>query len=109
MKITTTILLSFLSIIYGCFFPEPKYIQPTDTLNVNIQPAEALEIAEPFLKEHATYNWKKDKPLKTHIVKHRKWYYIMRTNYPAKTVRYYMQPAVRVNTSNGEVSFVKRN
>ena len=87
---------------------EPKYIALTDTIeNVSIQPKEALAIAEPYLEEHATYNWNPEKELKTHIVKYKKWYYIMRTNYPAKTLRYYMQPAVKVNCTDGSVSFAK--
>ena len=101
-------ILALFSVLTGCFFAEPQYVNSTDTLDVKIQPSEALEIAKPFLEKHATYNWNPDKDLKTHIVKYRKWYYIMRTNYPAKAIRYYMQPAVRVNISNGEVSFVEK-
>ncbi|MBN1252244.1 MAG: hypothetical protein JXR51_00365 [Bacteroidales bacterium] len=94
--------------ISSCFFAEPQYIKLTDTFDVDIQPIEALKIAEPYIEKHATYNWNKDKPLKTHIIKYRKWYYFKRTNYPAKAIRYYMQPAVRVNVNNGEISFVEK-
>jgi len=86
---------------------EPQYIKLEDTFDENIQPKEAFKIAEPYLENCATYHWKPEKPLVTHIVKHRKWYYFMRTNYPAKTYRYYMQPAVRVNMKTGEISFTE--
>lgn len=97
--------------IYFSFFSiEPKYIDPSSTLeNVNIQPKKAIEIATPYLKEHATVVFKDNEPLKTHVVSYKGWYYIMKTNYPAKTFKYYMQPAVKVNMSTGEVEFSEKN
>ncbi len=94
--------------LFGCG-QEPELMQITDVIeNVVVQPAEALKIAAPYLEEHATYHWDPQQPLKTYIVKYRKWYYVMRTNYPAKTLRFYMQPAVRINTTDGKVTFIEK-
>ncbi len=76
--------------------------------NVVYQPKEALKMAEPYIDEHATYVFKEDKQLKTHIVKHRKWYYIRQTNYPAKTIKYYMNSAIKVNSKTGELVLPKK-
>lgn len=108
IKQLKNILLLPLALMVGCFISEPKYIQLTDKLDAEIQPSEALQIAEPYLEEHATYHWNKEKELKTHIVFHRKWYYFKRTNYPAKTTRYYLQPAVKIHSKTGEVKIVKK-
>jgi len=100
--------LTVFSFIVGCFYAEPKYLNANDVVDAKIQPQKALELASPYIDEHATYNWNPKKPLVTHIVKYRKWYYVKRTNYPAKTFRYYLQPAVRVHAQTGEISFVKK-
>ncbi len=96
--------------IYFSFFSaKPKYIDPSSTLDVaSIQPQKAIEIAEPYLEEHATVIFKEDEPLDVHIVSYKNWYYIMKTNYPAKTFKYYMHPAVKVNMETGEVEFSKK-
>jgi len=110
--IGSIIMLSIAStyVYFSFFATEPKYIDPSSTLEeVSIQPRKAIEIAEPYLEEHATVIFKDDEPLKTHIVSYKNWYYIMRTNYPTKTFRYYMQPAVKVNMSTGAVEFSKEN
>jgi hypothetical protein len=73
--------------------------------NVDIQPSKALELAQPLLNQHGTYNWDENKELKTFIVLKGKWYYIMQTNYPAKSINYYLQPAVMVHTKSGEIKF----
>lgn len=88
---------------------EVKYINSDDTLvNVNIQPIEAMKIAEPYIEQYATYLWKDEKLLKTHIVKKGKYYYISRTDYPAKTIWFYLQPAVRINSKNGDLKFIEK-
>ncbi len=88
----------------------PQMVQVEEKFEgVAVQPSEALEIATPYLEEHATDHWNPDKPLLTHIILKGNYYYISRTNYPAKTVNYYLQPAVKVNTRSGEVSFVKKD
>ena len=95
------IILFFIST--GCF-KSPVYIDKSQKLeNVKIQPEQALELAEPYINEHATYNYREDKELKIHIVKHRKWYYIRQTNYPAKTTRYYMNNAIKINSKTGKI------
>ena len=93
----------------GAIYIELDQIIP----DVKIQPSEALKIAEPHLAEHATYHWKKDRPLQTHIVRgstnyFSDWYYIKKTNYPAKTTRYYMFDAVKVHPQTGEVQYSKK-
>ena len=106
-KILPALFSCLLMLFTGC--SEPVMISATDTFeDVKIQPREALEITEPYLETHATYHWRPEKPLMPHIVRHRKWYYIMRTNFPAKSTRYYLQPAVRVNTQDGSVSFTEK-
>ncbi len=97
-------------IFFTCFFKDPVYIgdHTASIADVAIQPSEAIRIATPFLDEHGTYNYRKDKPLVLHLLRHGEWYYVMRTNYPAKTVRFYMQPAVKVHVQTGKVEFSKR-
>ncbi|MEM7182519.1 MAG: hypothetical protein AAF518_16520 [Spirochaetota bacterium] len=100
---------SLIGILFTTVFcQEPQYIHHNHKVeNVKIQPEEALQLAEPHL-DQATYKWHPERPLKTHIVKHGKYYYIMRTNYPAKTIRYYMQPAIKIHCNTGKISFVKK-
>ena len=89
---------------------EPVYLDPSATLEgVGVQPAEAIALAEPHLEERATVVFNDDEPLKTHIVSYEGWYYVMRTNYPAKTFRYYLQLAVKVHMETGEVAFSEKN
>ncbi|CAG5082371.1 hypothetical protein CRYO30217_01894 [Parvicella tangerina] len=84
----------------------PKMVNENDVLEgVAIQPSEALAIAAPYLEEHATDHWNTEKPLLTYIIWRGNYYYISKTNYPAKTINYYLQPAVKVNTRSGKVSF----
>lgn len=93
--------------LFSC--SEIKYLSENDTLSdVNIQPVEALKIAEPYLEQHATYLWKDENLLKTHIVKKGKYYYVVRTDYPAKSLGYYLQPAVRINSKNGKIKFIEK-
>lgn len=70
-----------------------------------IQPKEALSIAAPYLDDHATDHWNPDKPLQTYIVVKGRYYYVCRTNYPAKALNYYLQPAVKINKNNGVIRF----
>lgn len=111
---TIIILILIITIILGTYIyfnffrTEPEYIDPTSTIgNVKIQPAEALELAKPYLEEHATDKWN-DSPLETHIVKYKNSYYVMQTNYPAKTFKYYMQPAVKIDVQTGEIKFTEK-
>lgn len=94
-------------LLYSCG-STPKFVKESDKLeNVQIQPKEALEKAKPFLEKHGTYHWNKDKPLRTTIVKKGKWYYIKRTNYPAKSLNYYTHKAVKIHSKSGKVELVK--
>ncbi len=103
-------LLAVLFIYFSLFYTEPSYIlDPTRSLEgVTIQPARALELAEPYLAEHATIVYRDAQAMKTHLLRLKKWYYVQRTDYPAKTFRYYMQPAVMVHVDTGEIRFAVR-
>ena len=76
-----------------------------------LTPEKALEIATPHMEEHGTFDWSKERPLKTYVAVLRSWfgdrYYIKRTNYPFKTHRYILHDAVIVHPQTGEVSFSK--
>ncbi len=96
------IIIAFIIPLFGC--KEPIFVNITDKVHgVKIQPNEALEIAKPYLEQHGTYNWNQEKKLETYITLKGKWYYIMKTNYPAKSIYFYLQPAVKVQTNTGEV------
>ena len=95
--------------MYVYFGPDPILLKPSSILeDVQVQPGEALELTNPHLKEHGTYQWGEDGDLQLYIVRQKDWYYISQTDYPAKTLRYYMQPAVKVHVQTGEIEFSKR-
>ena len=95
-----------LYIFFTFLYKDPVLVQPNQTMTgLTIQPDEALEIAAPHIGERALDVWREDKPLNTYIILDKDWYYIQRSNYPAKTLRYYMKPAVKVHTMTGEVGF----
>ena len=104
--IVLAILSAGVYVYFNYFFQEPDYVKITDTIaGVTIQPAEALQIADPYLAEHGTYVYKEDEALQTHIVRYKDWYFVSRTNYPAKYAGYYTKRAVKVHVDTGEVSF----
>jgi hypothetical protein len=104
------IMISVAFIYFTCFFKEPTYIvdHSVHISDVTIQPTEAIAIATPYLPGHGTVVFRKDKPLTLHLLRLDDWYYVMRTNYPAKTIRYYMQPAVKVHVHTGQIDFSTR-
>lgn len=107
-RILKTKLFLFIS-LFG-FSQKVQYLKHDAQIeNVRIQPNEAIKIAEPYLEGHATYWWNKEKPLETHVCLKGKYYYVMRTNYPAKTFNYYLQPAVKIHVNTGEVTFVEKD
>jgi len=108
--ISLVILILLLMAIFSITLKSPTYIndKSEEIKKVKIQPKEALKLAEPYLDEHATYSYRDDKNMKTHIVKLRKWYYVRKTNYPAKTTRYYMNNAIKINSKTGEVILPKQ-
>ncbi len=120
MKIAVTIFASLgaavAAIVAGAFiyftffYTEPVYIvdHSAQLPDVAIQPAEAIRLAAPYLPEHGTYVYRKDKQLVLHLSKYGEWYYVMKTNYPAKTIRYYLQPAVKVHARTGKIEFSTR-
>lgn len=99
-------ILMFTILLFGS---EPKLINETDSFpGVHIQPNIALEKATPYLEEHGTYNWDKEKELRTYILLKEEWYYIMQTNYPAKSLNFYLKPAVMVHTNSGQIKFSEK-
>ena len=104
------IILSAVFIYFSYFFKEPTYIvDPSAHISdVTVQPSEAIAIATPYLPEHGTVVFRKDKPLTLHLLRLGDWYYVMKTNYPAKSIRYYMQPAVKVHVHTGTIDFSTR-
>jgi hypothetical protein len=88
----------------------PQMVHPEDTIEgIAIQPGEALAIATPYLEEHAIDLWNPEKPLQTYIILKGRYYYVSKSNYPAKTINYYLKPAVKVNSKSGNVSFVTKD
>lgn len=103
MRILTLIITSI--IFVGC--AKVQYLRPNDVVSdLKMQPNEALKLAKPFIETNATYIWRDSLKLQTHIVRKGKYYYIMQTDYPAKTINYYLQPAVKINSKNGKITFV---
>ncbi|HOT46634.1 MAG TPA: hypothetical protein PLC28_17255, partial [Spirochaetota bacterium] len=92
------------------FYTEPVYItdHATHVPDATIQPADAIALATPYLPGHGTVRYRKDRPLTLHLLRYGDWYYVMKTDYPAKTTRYYMQPAVKVHVRTGRVEFSTR-
>jgi hypothetical protein len=93
--------------------PEPTLLQADSRIeDVKIQPQTALKLAQPHLAKHGTYRWHKDRPLKTYIVRQQGWfsdsYFIRRHNYPAKTHRYHLNKAVKVDPQSGKVSWTSQ-
>lgn len=93
--------------------PEPVSLKVGVRLNdVKIQPEQAIKLASPHLAKHGTYHWRKDRPMRIHIVRQKgwfsDWYFIRRHNYPAKTLRYNMNKAVKVHTQTGQVTWTQK-
>lgn len=109
LTVITLVFVLSLYIFFSFFYTEPKYITDynQNQIGVNIQPLKAIEMALPYLDEHATYIFKNDEKLTVHLVKHKKYYYVKKTNYPAKTFRFYMYKAVKIDANTGEISFIK--
>ncbi len=112
ISILTAILIMIITafIFFTCIFKDPVYISDHSAhlSDVTIQPSEAVTIAMPYLPGHGTVIYRKDKPLTLHLLRLGEWYYVMKTNYPAKTIRYYMQPAVKVHVHTGKIEFSTR-
>lgn len=116
LKIIASILGTFLIVLLAAFifliFFDRRQVYITDHSerfpDVTIQPLEAIAIATPYLPKHGTVLFRKDKPLTVHLSRCGDWYYVMNTNYPAKTIRYYLQPAVKVHVHSGKIEFSTR-
>jgi hypothetical protein len=107
--ISMVVLLAAVGSLYLYFGPEPVLVDPDATLDdVEIQPSEALALAQPYIEQYGTYRWKEDGELRRYIVRQKDWYFISETDYPAKTLRFYMGHAVKVHAQTGEVRFSQK-
>ncbi len=94
--------------IKACSVSGPQFLTEESVLeNVKIQPRQALEIAEKHLAKHGTVVWKDEARLKTHIVKKRKYYYVKRSDFPAKASNWYLHSCVKIDSQNGKVTYVQ--
>ena len=100
-------LLALLWLYFSFIHEEPVGVNPEQAFrDYPIQPQEALRLAEPHLAAQATRVWReRPEDVRTHIVYYKKHYYISRANYPAKTLNYYLRPAVKVHVKTGQLSF----
>ena len=103
--IKTSIFSTIITMLLSGCFKEAAYLSIDSKINsLKIQPKEALKIAEKILDERGTYIWNDSTKLKTHIVKKGKYYYIKRSDFPAKTANWYTTaPAIKVNGKTGEL------
>ncbi len=110
VAVAVAVIIAGAFIFFTFFYTEPVYIADHSArlTDVTIQPAEAIKLAAPYLPEHGTYAYRKDRPLVLHLVRYKEWYHVMKTNYPAKTFRYYMQPAVKVHVHTGKIEYSTR-
>jgi hypothetical protein len=77
----------FALMIFGCAKTE-MLTENSKVEGLKMQPKEALALAAPYIDEHAVYLWRDSSKLRTHIVRKGKFYYIIKTDYPAKTMNY---------------------
>lgn len=107
---TAAVLVVVLFMYFTFYYKEPTYLadHSAHIADAAVQPNQAIEIAKPYLPGHGTVRYRKDKPLTVHLLRLGEWYYVMQTNYPAKTIRFYMQPAVKVHVHTGQIEFSTR-
>jgi len=106
----TLLLAAGAYIYFTFFFVEAAVVDPASSIEgVAIQPSEALELADPHLEEHGTFEWSGNQEMQTHMVQFKGSYFVKRTNYPAIYVGYYKAaPAIEIDMETGEVSFVTK-
>ncbi len=104
-----SIILS-ISLLFSLFFKERKYINEDAYIeDLEIQPKKALDLAKNLIGKHGTFIWSDAKNLRTHIVKRGKYYYIKRSDYPAKAANWYtIAPAIQINGKTGKTTFVTK-
>lgn len=94
-------------LLCGCALQRAEFIGGDSTIpGVEIQPSQALEMAESHLEEHATVVWKDADNLTTLMVKKGRYYYIKRSDYPAKTANWYLRSAIKIHCRTGALSYV---
>ena len=74
----------------------------------NISPEEAIEIAKPYLDKtfELRTEGRKEKSEKEpiiHVTLKGRYYYIVKDNYPAKYIGFYLSHSAKVNKKTGEV------
>ncbi len=103
----TRYLIVIFMLLLGCVVNKATFLTETSILeDVTIQPKEALEIATPHLSEHGTFLWQDEKNLKTHIIRKGKYYFIKRSDFPAKSANWYLNTCIRIDSKSGEMTFL---
>ena len=101
------IILNIAALAFASFYfrPIPIVISEDTTLGVvSIQPAEAIEIAGPYLDEHGSHIVEGlTEEAKIFIVFSGEWYYVSQTNQPTENVKVYLDSSVQVNVYSGEI------
>lgn len=79
--------------------------------NNKISPQQALQLSEPFLDKtfelrtkNRSLEIRSDLPKEDSIILQGRYYYVVRENYPAKYIAFYLKHAVKVNKNTGEVT-----
>lgn len=98
------VLLLFLS---ACLAEKATFLaEQTLVEDVKIQPKEALSLASPHLAAHGTVVWQDPNNLNTHILKKGKYYFIKRSDFPAKSANWYLNNCIRIDAQTGEMTFL---
>lgn len=106
------IIIIFASILAGC---EPQSMGSSlsgykNNPGATIQPQKAVELASPYLdktfelrQRNSDLTRKKDVEPIIHVTLKDDEYYIVKENYPGKSVYFYLEHAVKVNINSGNV------
>ena len=100
--------LLILSVLFACSANGPQFLTEDTVLEgVKIQPRQALTIAEEHLSKHGTVIWKDENRLQTHIVKKGKYYYVKKSDFPAKASNWYLHSCIQIDSQTGEVNYIE--
>ncbi|MEW6067615.1 MAG: hypothetical protein AB1610_04920 [Nitrospirota bacterium] len=113
MKIKQIILILLALALAGC---EPQSVGNSlsgykEVPGAKIQPQKAVELASPYLdktfelrQKESELNRNKDREPIVYVTLKDDEYYIVKENYPAKSVYFYLKHAAKVNIHDGKVT-----
>lgn len=113
MKIETILLILLAFTLAGC---EPQSVGNSlsgykEIPGAKIQPQKAVDLASPYLdktfelrQKDSELNRRKDREPIVHVTLKDDEYYIVKENYPEKSVYFYLKHAVKVNIKTGKVT-----